>query len=610
MKKAFIVFCTLILVIVVAAATFIATFDAERYRPLIVTKLESAIGMPAQLDEISLDWSGGLALRLGGLSIFSAPDRSGEPAIHVESASARIRLWPLLQRNVRVGVVTLVRPVVRLTRDHDGTLRIPGINACMDISPTTAHAATTTTAALPLLINLVLIEDGVLWLRDFGSTPPRELQIADIDARLTNVSAIGPIQCQLRLAAFSTQQNISFSGSVVPPSTTHPASIQDVRLEIDTDNLQLDALGLWIPTLEEVGLKRLKGQLVATVDRVDISPAGLRNITGQLLLDGGTIAIAQLNSALERLTLVADVHGDRLELEHLSAHVGDGLVSVTGTVTELHTQPLASIDSTLEGLLLDQLLLNTAADQPQLRGKLSGSFHGTARGVSWPQVSQSLAGDAQVELNDGVVENLNVLREVFDSLSMLPGLVQRLHARLPVEYQAKLEATDTVLEPILLQATASDGIFTFEHFRVATDTLVLEGTGQLTLDGALIADTILRIDPILSAALVRSVQELQALTDESGHLQIPVIVEGTLPQIAIRPDVDYVISHVLATKAQDLIGSVLRKALGEEDTTPQTTPEDSAPTSPASQPVSVFDLLQGVLGGGGSSQESSSEPIR
>jgi hypothetical protein len=88
------------------------------------------------------------------------------------------------------------------------------------------------------------------------------------------------------------------------------------------------------------------------------------------------------------------------------------------------------------------------------------------------------------------------------------------------------------------------------------------------LEGTIDIRAILHIEPQLSAALIKSVNELQALADAGGQLEIPVAVQGHAPQVAVFPDLNYLASKLIVTTVQDLLGRFLQKSL--EKTAPQT----------------------------------------
>ena len=64
--------------------------------------------------------------------------------------------------------------------------------------------------------------------------------------------------------------------------------------------------------------------------------------------------------------------------------------------------------------------------------------------------------------------------------------------------------------------------------------------------------------------MIKSVNELQTLTDTTGRLKIPVKIQGQVPRVKVVPDVSSVATALVVTKAQDLIGNFLKKTLEKE----------------------------------------------
>jgi len=184
--------------------------------------------------------------------------------------------------------------------------------------------------------------------------------------------------------------------------------------------------------------------------------------------------------------------------------------------------------------------------------------------VTWEQISRTLSGKGTITIAEGTIRNLNVLAEAFRRLSMLPGLVESLQARLPETYQAKLAARDTVFEPIELPVTAQQGALQFSAIRLVSETFALSGSGAMGLDRALSSQLLLRVDAPLSAAIIQRVNELRHLSDPAGQLELPIVLQGTLPRVAVLPDLQYVAMRLLRTKAEDFLGGLLQNAVQQE----------------------------------------------
>jgi hypothetical protein len=208
---------------------------------------------------------------------------------------------------------------------------------------------------------------------------------------------------------------------------------------------------------------------------------------------------------------------------------------------------------------------------------LSTSLEGRIQMLTPTQWARSLSGHGTLRVDDPVLVNLNVLRTVFERLSILPGLVQRVEGRLPEAYRAKLAERDTRFAPIHLSAQIEKGWIRFSELEVHSDAFELTGAGRIGLDGTVEARTTLRIDRVLSEAIRRSVHELGALTNADGELELPVMIQGRAPRVAVIPDVNAVASQLVTATAVSILEDLLQA------------PEDE-PTAPTSD-----DPVGGIL---------------
>jgi hypothetical protein len=449
MKPGLRLLAVVLLLAILGIAIFLATFDADRYRPRLVRLLEDASGLRVRLDHLSLGWRGGFALELRGLTVHESRAAAGEPLLQLDSASALIRLMPLLQRRVEIGSVVLRRPSLRLARDAQGRLAVPIPAAAPAPAPAAGAGQPIAAAAGPpvsLNVASLRVEDGTLHWLDASATPPMELRIKALDVTVTDIAPGRPMEVRLQAAVAG-----------------------------DTPNVRLG---------------------------------------GRLTLPGGSTP-----GSLERLTL------------------------------------------SVERLALERVMPAASKTEPRLQGRLSASLEGDVTSLEPAALSRAASARGSVRLEEPVVVNLNVLREVFRQLSMIPGLMERLQERLPETYRAKLEARDTVLQSFELPLELSDGSLRFSGLSLQSDTLGLSGRGTVGLDGSLALAAILRVDPQFSEALIRSVEELRALANARGELELPLAIQGRAPRVAVVPDVKYVASRVLTATAVDALGQFLQKAI-------------------------------------------------
>ena len=562
MKTVLMIVIVIVILAFIGLATFILTFNVDRYRPHLVHKLEEIVGSPVKIEKLSLGWNGGLALEMKGLIIYPEKVAYGEPAIQLDKASAVVRLMPLFRKSIEVGSITLVRPRLNVTRAANGRVKVEGFNPPEPSKSKKPSAGIQTFKPLALFISVIKVEDGEVRFEDHSQESSIKIIISHIDLTLRNVSFARPIDIQMRMALFSEKQNINLSAKLRLPLQNQPVVLEGVRLETDFNRWQAVDLISVFPELQGLNSQEgLLGKLALDVNRLAFDSHGISELEAKFKLDDGALSLVGFQGPIENLNLEASLHKDQLELSRFAAHLGGGAMTASGTVGNLTLHPKTSLRVTLEQLVLDHILPPSGPDEPQLHGQLSAAFEGAAIGKSWPEINQTLLGQGQVTLKSGVVTNLNVPREIFRQLSIIPGLVERLQARLPASYQAKLEERDTVLEPVDLPVNVNNGAIFFNDLKLVSGTFELNGKGRVGLDGMLDLQTIVRIDSDLSEAIIRSIQELQYLRNTAGQLELPVRIKGALHHVIVLPDVQYVATRLVVNKAEEVVGNLLQKAL-------------------------------------------------
>jgi len=494
MKKVVLALLVVFGLAVAGVAIFLATFDADRYRPQLVDALQDALDRPVELARVELAWQGGVAIRLKSLTVFD--DSAKQHALlDVDSISALVRLLPLFQRHVEVSSIVFRKPHAHLARDAGGQINLLGLAPLAPVASPMAAEPITSIGGTPVSfqIDTLRIEDGTLHWRDLAVSPPMELDVTAVEITVTNIASTKP---------------------GIPPRAGSATGVPQGESARPTGPMDI----------------HVSGALASEVSNLDVSG---------------------------RLTVSA----------------GGALGAFDG------------VRATLREVPLEQLLSMTHATGPQVQGIASVSLEGRVASFEPSEIANAISAQGRLQLDQARLANLNVLRVVFERLSMLPGLVQRLESRLPPAYQEKLAAKDTLLQPIDLPFQLERGVLRFDRFNVSTDTFDLTGAGTVGLDRTVRISSRLRIDAVLSDAVIRSVAELRALTNASGEIELPVSVQGTAPHMAVLPDVNYVASKVITTKAADVIGELLRKRAPEA-------PEDASPSPTGNL---LGELLQRAL---------------
>lgn len=524
MRKALLIVAILIVLVIGGAVAAFVTLDVNRFRPLIVTKLQDAIGRHVELGALHRSWSGGLGLELQGLVIHDDPRFGTAPVLSVEKASARLRLLPLLRRKMEIASITLEQPVVRVVKNAAGQLNVQTMGG-----PATQQAGAArpqpsgSPAALPLLISAFKIRGALMTYLDQSATPPASIELKGADVTASNMSLVN--------------------------------GVPQMTLEV-------------------------------------------RN---------GTLTLSQMRRPLDGIAVDLRATLDALEVTRYSALIGNGRLEGHAAVQHYRATPVVEGELTLRDVLLQDLLPSAQATAEQrLEGKLSGKATVQGTGKSWPELQPTLTGQAELRVAEGRVTNLNLLREALAKFSMLPGVVQRLEAKLPERYRELMQQRDTELREVQLTARIAQGALLIDPLNIGTDVGSLTGHGRVGLDNSMQLEAMIAIPPDLSQAMVSSVEELKYLADRSGAITFPLQVSGQPPRLAVQPDMRYIAQRVIVSKGEELIGELLQKAIGGDEASG--TPQPSGQEPASGEPHSPDDFLRAIFGGDESTPQSAPSP--
>lgn len=300
--------------VALALVVFVATFDANRYKPTIVSLVEQYTGRKLDIEgELSLSILPDIALSMGKATL-SGPKGEGRFA-SIDSAKIGVALWPLLSREVRVKRVALDALQIDAVRHKDGSTNFddllarlksqqPQAGAQPGAAPSPADAASA--AATTVTVAEIALHDAALAWRDEGSGDEWKLQKLDLTADRIGSGEPGKLQASGRLtgkkAGIDAQLNAA-SGYRADFATGHIA-LSDAKLDATTEDgitTHIEAPALTIaggsvegkPIALQLQMQRdatkLDASLSTQVSAPANQPIALRDIRANLTASGGSL---------------------------------------------------------------------------------------------------------------------------------------------------------------------------------------------------------------------------------------------------------------------------------------------------------------------------------
>lgn len=307
MQKKFFILLTFVVGFGAVAVTFfIVVFDVNRYRPELVRRLESVVGNPVHMGPLSLAWRDGLAFEIKDLAIYNAPQAVGSHALVARRVILHIRLLPLLDKKLELASVEFVGPKLRLIREANGALRIPGISSITSPRNTLPKSLRTYPISRRspeegygigsmLALESFRVEDAELVYFDKSADPPLRVVVGRLDAELRGSAVSNKVEFQGRMAVFSSQQNLSIRGRFQASGLDGHYLLKGVEIQWDLGLVQLKELLLSVPFLQNLELKEgIRGRLRARLNRFSMAKGMKPEIDISLELRDGAVGSAFL----------------------------------------------------------------------------------------------------------------------------------------------------------------------------------------------------------------------------------------------------------------------------------------------------------------------------
>lgn len=332
--------------LLIAAVIMVALlFDLEKYRPQIEQQVAKATGrnfkLGGDLKPSIFPWVG---IRLSDLHLGNPAGFEEEDFISVADFEVRVKLLPLLSRNIEVKRFVMKQPTIVLEKRKDGKGGWEGLGTTGDTPTDASNKApeATPSSGLPikkLQVGEFAITDGrIIWLDQAGGN---RKEIEQINLTLTDVSLDQPIG--MAFSAVADKKPIALNGTIGPvgeaPGKT-PLPLDLVAKLVDQLDIQINGridpsqaplkfdLGVTVAQfsprrlmealkqplpLETADPKVLNAVVLAL--KVSGTPERLTIADGQLTLDDTRITFSADAREFSKPNIKADMALDRIDLD-------------------------------------------------------------------------------------------------------------------------------------------------------------------------------------------------------------------------------------------------------------------------------------------------------
>ena len=370
MKKTIKIFLYTIgfLVLLVVAAAIAATLliNPNDYKDDIVKVVHDKTGRELQLKgDIKLSLFPWLGLELGQTSFGNAPGFGALPMASIDSIDVKLKLLPLLRKEVEVDTIVLDGLKLNLRRNKVGVSNWDDLVTPTTTGKTPAPSAPSTRqapAAAPiaaLTIGGVDIRHGDLhWLDEQNGTSVR---VRNLSLQTSKLAIATPMDIKLGFDLATgkpvIRTPVRLQGQVTVDPNKETLTVKRLQLALLDLNLDASLNGAHVLSTPELSGK------------VSLRPTNLRGVLSKL-----GISIDMPADAMKSVSLDSDVHFNQktntASVNNLVLQLDDS--KLTGNATYIMSKvPAVRADIAVDSIDVDRYLPTTPAGSAETKGKAS-----------------------------------------------------------------------------------------------------------------------------------------------------------------------------------------------------------------------------------------------
>ncbi|MCU0601583.1 MAG: AsmA family protein [Desulfobacterales bacterium] len=416
-----------LVVVVIAALLIIPAFiDVNRYKPELEKYVSEATGRPLSVGgdvRLSLfPWAG---VSFSDLKLGNTPAFAEKDFLTVKSFDVRVKLLPLLFKQVEVDRLVVLEPRIFLVSNKDGRVSWDFGAKPAEAGPSTQPGPTPAPTGLPvqsLMVGELSIQNGRLTWIDHGKGSHRE--ISRMNLSLKDVSLERPVR--FSFSASFNQKPLAAEGRFGPVG----ANIGQGAVPLEVKAEAFDQLKLQIKGTVENLLAAPRASL--SVEASEFSPRKLFAEIGQPLPAAADARV------LERLAFTAAVKADAkaVSVSDGSLALDDSKLTFNLNAREF-SKPDLTFDFKLDRIDLDRYLPPKAAASQQKAPEAQAAPPGgqpasaTAEKTDYTPLRQLIMDGrvavGQLTVNSAKLEDVNLRVAARDGVLSLDPLTMKLY---------------------------------------------------------------------------------------------------------------------------------------------------------------------------------------
>ncbi|MFH1621809.1 MAG: AsmA family protein [Candidatus Omnitrophota bacterium] len=401
------------------------------------------------------------------------------------------------------------------------------------------------------------LKDGKIILPQVG--PGISLELQRLGASIKDFSLTDEFSFNIEAAYLNQNPNIKAQGKALINIDSQTCEVKDLAVSSDLSSLSMSQLASSVVALKNVPLpQEIKGVLKVNADKLIVGSSGISQLKAQVSLNNGLVRMKELAVPLDAIVAKCDIDESAITLDSASFSLGKGKVQLSGNVVDYLGNQQFDFKAKADGIDIYECI-DQKAYPIKAQGLVFGDFQINGRGFNPDTLILNLGGNSTIEIKEGKLTDINILKMVLDKLAFIPNLPQVLEANLPERFKEKLKNKDTVVTALKITTAINNGTILIQPIDMEADGFLFRGNGSVGLDQSYGFEGSFIIPSDLAAKIIETVPQMEILLDSTKQIRFPLKIIGKGTSISFYPDVASIGTTVIKNKAQEELGKVLDK---------------------------------------------------
>jgi hypothetical protein len=269
------------------------------------------------------------------------------------------------------------------------------------------------------------------------------------------------------------------------------------------------------------------------------------------------------NIAMKDLTVAATMAGKQVNIQALKVAAFNGSIAANANAT-LGEKPQFAIDIAATGIDIQSALESQQSKSADMiRGTLDAQLRASGSGSKFEDIKPTLQGNGRAVVHNGKLVGVNVAADALAKTKGLPEIGDLVPASLVQRHPELFSNPDTDIQNASLTFLLQGPKITTHDLVVQTPDYGMIGDGRFDMDKNIDMAAHLLLTRQLTQEIIAEKKNVVYVTNKDGQVDIPFVVQGTLPKPTVIPDVTELAqraaNHLIQHQGQKAIGKLLGK---------------------------------------------------